>query len=110
VGTIEVLRAGRTRGRVFYGWYVLAASFAILFFNAGVRFLIGVLMKPMLAEFGWSRSWVSAAILLNTVMWALTMVVVGKLYDRYGPKWVIARRCSLPPVTCSWRARGRCGN
>lgn len=89
VGTTEIPQAEGTRGRVFYGWYVLAASFAILFFNAGVRFLIGVLMKPMLAEFGWSRSSISGAIFLNTAVYALSVIVVGRLYDKYGPKWVI---------------------
>lgn len=89
MGTIKAPRSVGTRGRVFYGWYVLAASFAILFFNAGVRFLIGVLMKPMLAEFGWSRSSISGAIFLNTAVYALSVIVVGRLYDKYGPKWVI---------------------
>ncbi len=78
-----------TRGRVFRGWYVLAASFLLLFLNGGVRLLIGVLFKPMLAEFAWSRSSISGAIFLNTAVYALSVIVVGRLYDKYGPKWVI---------------------
>ncbi|MBN1320441.1 MAG: MFS transporter [Thermoleophilia bacterium] len=76
--------------RLFYGWYVLAASFVILFLNAGGRFIIGVMVKPMAADFGWSRSAVSSAIFLNLAVYALAVVFVGRLYDRYGPKWVIA--------------------
>lgn len=76
--------------RIFYGWYVLAASFAILFLNSGGRMIIGVMVKPMAADFGWSRGSVSSAIFLNLAVYALAVVVAGRLYDRYGPKWVIA--------------------
>jgi MFS family permease len=75
--------------RVFYGWYVLAASFLIIFLNAGGRFVIGVMVKPMAAEFGWSRSAISAAIFLNLAIYALSTLVTGRFYDRWGPKWVI---------------------
>lgn len=75
--------------KIFYGWYVLAASFAILFLNAGVRFFIGVMVKPLIEDFGWSRSAVSAAVFLNMAVYAVAVVVTGRLYDRKGPKWVI---------------------
>jgi sugar phosphate permease len=74
---------------IFYGWYVLAASFVILFLSSGVRLVIGVMIKPMIAELGWSRSAVSFAVFLNMFVFAISVIVVGKLYDRYGPKWVI---------------------
>jgi hypothetical protein len=41
---------------LFYGWYFLAASFIILFFNGAARVSIGAMFKPMIEEFGWSRS------------------------------------------------------
>jgi MFS family permease len=74
---------------IFYGWYVLSASFLILFLSSGARFTIGVMIKPMIAEFGWSRSAISFAVFLNMAVYAISVIVVGKLYDRYGPKWVI---------------------
>lgn len=80
---------GRTP-RLFYGWYVLAASFVILFLNAGARFIIGVMVKPIGAEFDWSRGEITSAIFLNMAVYAVAAVVAGRLYDRYGPKWVIA--------------------
>jgi MFS family permease len=73
----------------FYGWYIVGASFLILFFNAGARFSIGVIFKPLISEFGWTRSQVSLAFLVNMTVFALSLVVVGRVYDRYGPKWVI---------------------
>ena len=75
--------------RLFYGWYVLAASFFLLFFQSGARFSFGIMFKPMAAELGWNRASISSVFFLNTVFFALTMSLAGKLYDRYGPRWVI---------------------
>jgi MFS family permease len=75
--------------RIFYGWYVLAASFLILFLSSGARFTVGIAFKPLIAEFGWSRSAVSLAVFLNMAFFSLSVIATGKLYDRFGPKWVI---------------------
>jgi MFS family permease len=76
--------------RVFYGWYVLAASFFILFLNGGSRLTIGIMVKPMEADLHWSRGAISAAIFLNLAVYAVSTIFAGRLYDRYGPKWIIA--------------------
>jgi MFS family permease len=75
--------------RIFYGWYILAASFFLLFFQAGARFSFGIMFKPMIAELGWKRASISSVFFLNMIFLALTLSVAGKLYDRYGPRWVI---------------------
>jgi MFS family permease len=75
--------------RIFYGWYIVAASFGILFFNSGARFSFGVMFKPMIEEFGWTRGSMSLAFFLNMALYALSLSIVGRIYDRYGPKWVI---------------------
>ncbi|MGI5940050.1 MAG: MFS transporter [Thermoleophilia bacterium] len=76
--------------RVFYGWYVVAAVFIMLFLNAAAAFMIGVMVKPMAADFDWSRSAISAAIFLNFAVYALALLLAGRLYDLYGPRWVVA--------------------
>lgn len=68
---------------------MLAASFVILFLNAGARLMIGVMVKPIIAEFGWSRGDVSAAVFVNLVVFSLAIVVAGRLYDRFGPRWTV---------------------
>jgi MFS family permease len=78
-----------TRSTISFGWYVVAASFVIMFLNAGARLMIGVLVKPMIADFGWSRSAVSLAVFVNMAVFAAAIVIAGRLYDRYGPKWII---------------------
>ena len=77
------------RPTISFGWYVVAASFVIMFLNAGARLMIGVLFKPVIADFGWSRSAMSAAVLVNLAVFAVAIVVAGRLYDRYGPRWII---------------------
>jgi MFS family permease len=86
---MTVLKKIPPKSNLFYGWYILAASFAILFFNSGARFSFGVMFKPMIAEFGWNRSSISLAFFLNMTLYALSLTIVGRSYDRYGPKWVI---------------------
>ena len=76
-------------GKISFCWWVLAASFVILFLNAGARLMIGVMVKPIIADFGWSRGAVSAAVFLNMTVFAASILVAGRLYDRFGPKWVI---------------------
>ena len=79
----------RQKSKVFYGWYIVAASFVILFFNSGARYAFGVMFKPIIKEFGWGRGAVSLVFFVNMVVFAAGLFIVGKLYDRYGPKWVI---------------------
>jgi len=74
---------------IYYGWYIVGASFLILFFNSGLMYSFGVVFKPIAAEFGWGRGPVSLAFFINMVVFAISISVVGRVYDRYGPKWVI---------------------
>jgi MFS family permease len=45
-----------------------------------------VLLKPITAEFGWSRSEVTGAITLGTITGGLISPVSGTLVDRFGPR------------------------
>lgn len=75
--------------KIHYGWYILAASFAFLFFQSGARYGFGVMFKPMTTELGWTRASISSAFFLNMTIFAITLSVTGKIYDRYGPRWII---------------------
>jgi len=86
---MNVSKEGASKIRLHYGWFILASSFAILFFNSGARYSFGVAFKPMAKEFDWSRGSISLAFFLNMTLFALSLIAAGKLYDRYGAKWVI---------------------
>ena len=75
--------------RIFYGWYILTGCFFLLFFQSGARHSFGVMFKPMIAQLGWDRASISLAFFLNMTIFALTLTIAGRFYDRYGPKWII---------------------
>jgi MFS family permease len=75
--------------RRLYGRYIVGASFLILFFYTGAQYAFGVMFKPVIREFGWSRSAVSLVFLVNMVVFAIALTIVGRPYDRFGPKWII---------------------
>jgi len=77
------------RFRLYWGWYVVGSSFIILFFNSGARYSFGVMFKPMIKEFGWMRGSISLAFFINMIIYAILLTVVGRVYDRFGPKWVM---------------------
>lgn len=83
------MKTQKQMGRIHYGWYIVAATFVILCFNAGARYAFGVMFKPIIQEFGWSRGDVSLVFFVNMVVFSASLLIVGKLYDRYGPKWVV---------------------
>jgi MFS family permease len=85
---LSLHEASPKRG-IYYGWYIVGASFLILFFNSGLMYSFGVVFKPIAAEFGWGRGLVSLAFLINMTVFALSISAVGRVYDRFGPKWVI---------------------
>jgi len=75
--------------RIFYGWYVVAAAFLILFVTGAASSMIGVMMKPIIVDMGWSRAATSSAVFLNMTVYAASLLLTGRLYDRFGPRWII---------------------
>src|SRR5512141_2014445 len=73
------------------GWRVAAASATGVFasFASLLVFTFGVFLKPIAAEFGWSREQVSLAFAFAALMIAVCSPAIGALVDRYGPRRVI---------------------
>jgi MFS family permease len=74
---------------LFFGWYVLSSTFLMLFFVQGARTVIGVMFKPVIAELSLSRSALSLAAFVNMTVFAATLTLIGRYYDRYGAKRVL---------------------
>src|SRR5437879_13615386 len=81
--------------RLHYAWVVLAATTLVLLASGGVRAAIGVFVKPLEAEFGWSRTALSFAVAVSIALYGLTGPVVGRLADRWGPRWVLTGGVAL---------------
>jgi len=84
--------------RLDYAWVVLAATSLVLLASGGVRAAIGVFVKPLQAEFGWSRTALSSAVAVSIALYGLTGPIVGRLADRWGPRWVLTAGVAIVGV------------
>jgi MFS family permease len=81
----------RTPHKTFYGWAVaVAAAFGI---GCGIAVIIpamlGLLVAPLHAEFGWSSRQIFLAPLFNTVTLIFVAPFIGSIVDRFGARRVI---------------------
>jgi MFS family permease len=80
-----------TRARVFYGWYVVAATFTMALFSFGLGFYgLTVYVATLQRLHGWSAAAVSAPVTVYYVAGALLTVVIARVYERLGPRAVVA--------------------
>src|SRR5215467_932074 len=86
--TIE--KSGKKRGRIFYGWYMVAASIvANTIFSAAYFQGFGVLIIPIERAFGWDRWVISAALSLRQLESGIVSPAVGFLLDRFSARKLI---------------------
>ncbi|MGE5304013.1 MAG: MFS transporter [Alphaproteobacteria bacterium] len=74
---------------LYYGWIVVALTFVANLTATSIRSAPSVLIHPLEAEFGWSRTAISLAASLNLLLLGLFAPVGGWLIDRVGPRRVI---------------------
>ncbi|GAB3688105.1 MFS transporter [Saccharopolyspora tripterygii] len=67
-------------------WYVVTGFLTLLFGTSTVNVLFNVVGGPMAAEFGWERSVIGNGLSIETVLVGISIVALGILIDRYGPK------------------------
>jgi sugar phosphate permease len=70
-------------------WSVAAAAFVALLAAAAIRATFGVLMEPLMDEFGWSHGAISTAASVNLVVFGLSAPFAAALADRIGLKNVV---------------------
>jgi MFS family permease len=83
------VKAWGRSGPLFYGWVVLGAAFVVIMIGIGSMFSMGVFLVPLQEEFGWNRSQISLASLLNWLAFGLFSFVFGMLSDRIGTRRVV---------------------
>jgi MFS family permease len=73
------------------GWRVVLAAYCgvMVSFGSLLIFTFGIFLKPLGAEFGWSREAISAAFGIAALTVALCSPLLGHLLDRYGPRRLI---------------------
>ncbi len=78
------------KGRIFYGYYLLAVTFVflVLFNGCGVS-VFSLFVKPLEQALGWGRGEVMAGFTFFYLLVGLASPLVGRFVDRHGVRLVI---------------------
>lgn len=78
------------RPRFYYGWLVLGTAALGAFIATGVaQTVLGGVQDLIARDMGWERTTIAFAATAATWTSGLTMPFVGKLVDRYGPRYMM---------------------
>src|SRR6266571_5424483 len=72
--------------RIFYGWWVVAAAFAITFLGFGSAYTFSAFLEQLQREFGASRGSVSLVFSLAGFLYFGLGIISGPLADRFGSR------------------------
>ena len=95
IAQTEVTSAHRCRLPFYYGWFVISLCFLTTLTSAGVRSSPSVLIHPLEAEFGWSRTLIASAVSMNLLLFGIAAPIERLLIDRFGPRKVMMGSLSL---------------
>ena len=82
------LPAWAARRGIYYGWVVVAVTFLIVIVASGARASTGVLIRPLEAEFAWSRADISLALAVSLLTYGIAGPISGRIADRFGIRWM----------------------
>lgn len=74
------------RGKIFYGWVVVAASLVIMTIAYGIYFSWPVFYVAILDDFGWGRAKTAIIFSAASVTYAFSSPLSGFLFDKFGPR------------------------
>lgn len=74
---------------VFYGWVILVVgTMGVLMSAPGQTSGVSTFTDHLIQVFGISRDQLSTTYLIGTISSSLVLTYVGKLYDKYGARWM----------------------
>jgi MFS family permease len=80
----------RRAPRFFYGWVIVAVAGLLQFAGGTETFpVLGLFLKPMTSEFGWSKSLFTLPMTIGTILGGFSAVLVGPAMDRWGGRWIM---------------------
>ena len=75
---------------MFFGWYIVGASFLItLYVSGSINLGFTAVFEPIANELGWSYTQISFAASLRGLETGLLAPVAGMFLDRWGPRPVV---------------------
>jgi MFS family permease len=95
--------------RVFYGWWVVLATFLNLFFAVGIVFYgLPVYYPSLVDSLHFTRSQITQGILMGYVLLAPVFALMGAVIDRFGARRVLLLGIflvALPLILMGWMTR-----
>lgn len=77
--------ASRPWSRIYYGYWLVGAAFIAQFVSVGSQnYVIGVFLKPMTTDLGWTRSEFTLSRTIGQFVMAFTGLFIGAYVDRQG--------------------------
>jgi len=92
VGADMGMEATETRGRIFYGWYIVAASFLTwATADAFGMYTFGLFIGPIAKELGWTTVMITFAQSLRSMIGGLIGPIIGPMADsRHGARLLMS--------------------
>ncbi|MFH1383023.1 MAG: MFS transporter [Chloroflexota bacterium] len=79
----DLVSINQKRRPIFYGWVIVIVCFVAEFASAiGGSYVFAVFLKPMTAEFGWTRATIASGLSLSRICGGLAGPVIGPFVDR----------------------------
>lgn len=82
--------AARSKGKLFYGWKMVAAGACLQFMQASLMsYSFGAYVAVLREHFGWSKTSLAGASAVQQMESALLSPIQGFIIDRFGPRWMM---------------------
>ncbi len=75
--------------KIFYGWYIVAASLVIIILDGLLLYSFGVFLPYLNEDFGLSRAAGSSLFSFRSLIQAPGFILAGRLIDKFDPRAVI---------------------
>src|SRR3954468_13466852 len=87
-------------------WIVAASAFVALLAAAAIRATFGILMEPLMDEFGWSHGAIATAASVNLVVFGISAPFAAALNERFGLRRVVTVALTLIVVAAALLTQG----
>ena len=92
--------AHKVNEKVYYGWVMVFVAAVAMFFSApGQTFSISAFIDAYIEEFGFSRTLISSIYSVATLMSGALMILMGKMVDKFGVRWMLIVSGSMLALT-----------
>jgi len=89
-------KAGFSPGRIFYGWWIVAACIPLsLFVTSIIAISFTAFVEPLSKELNWSYTQISVAASLRVMELGLLSPLVGWMIDHWGIRKVVISGCVI---------------